>query len=331
MSASVLPALIPHRLDDVPAASTGGVVAVGNFDGMHAGHRALLDVAHKTAASLGRPAVVLTFEPHPRTFFRPDEPVFRLTPLPAKARLMRALAVDALVVADFDAALAALSADAFVEEVLVSRLKVATAVVGYNFHFGKGRTGSPKTLQAMGARLGFPVAVVGEIAGPDGAPVSSSSIRDALAAGDVAAANRQLGYRWFAVGRVERGAGRGRALGFPTANITLSSDCRLRHGIYSVRLQRHDGSLHDGVASYGRRPTFDNGEALLEVFALDITADLYDEEVAVSFVEWIRPEAKFESAAALTAAIRQDVATARGHLAAAGPGTALDMALATVV
>jgi riboflavin kinase/FMN adenylyltransferase len=330
-SSVTIPALEPQTIDAVPPGLKGAVVAVGNFDGMHAGHRALLDAAEDAARQRGVPTVVLTFEPHPRTVFRPDLPVFRLNPLPVKARLMRALGADGLVVAEFTPALAALSAEAFVSEVLVRHLNVSAAVVGYNFHFGKDRQGSPAGLQRAGERLGFPVIVVPEVFGPDGAAVSSSTIRAALEAGDVTAANGQLGYRWFVVGEVITGARRGRELGFPTANIDLGPDCRLRHGIYAVRLQRPDGAWHDGVASYGRRPTFDNGNPLLEVFVLDLSADLYGENVGVSFVDWIRPEARFRGVPELVAAIRQDAETARRVLAANRGGTDIDRALAPIV
>ena len=326
-SGARLPALTPHNLDEVPADLAGGVVAVGNFDGMHRGHRVLLDRARAEARRLAVPSVVLTFEPHPRTVFRPETPVFRLTPLPAKARLLRALGIDGLIVARFDRAFSSIAADAFVDEILVDRLKLKAAVVGFNFHFGKGRAGSPALLAEAGRRCGFAVIAIGEVAEDGGTSVSSTAIREDLALGDVATANLRLGYRWFVVGEVVHGDRRGRELGFPTANIRLGADCRLRHGVYAVRLQRPDGGIHDGVASYGRRPTFDDGAPLLEVFLFDFSGDLYGEEVAVSFQAWIRPELKFDSAGALVAAMADDVKTARAHLAAALPGSSLDNAL----
>jgi riboflavin kinase/FMN adenylyltransferase len=312
------------RLADVPAKFAGGVVAVGNFDGVHEGHRALLAVARAEADRRGVPAVALTFEPHPRTYFRPDDPVFRLTPPAAKARLFGVLGVDALVVADFDGALAAMTADGFIDDVLVGRLKLAAAVVGFNFHFGKARGGSPDLLVQAGVARGFPVTVVGEVADSAGKPLSSSIIRRHLAEGDIAAANADLGYRWFVIATVIGGDRRGRDLGFPTANLRLEPDCRLRHGVYSVRLQRADGTVHDGVASYGRRPTFDNGAPLLEVYVLDFSGDLYGETVAVSFVAWLRPELKFSSVDELIAAMHGDVAAARAILGRAGPGSPID-------
>lgn len=323
-------ALVPYPLDQMPPALAGGVVAVGNFDGMHGGHRALLDLAKGEAAARGVPALALTFEPHPRTVFRPNAPVFRLTPLAAKARLLAALGLDGLVVADFTPILAAMSAESFVRDVLVDRLKVSGAVVGFNFRFGNMRRGDAALLEATGARDGFSVTVVDQVCEVSGEPVSSSSIREALARGDVAQANAHLGYRWFVVGEVIHGEHRGRELGYPTANLRLGPDCRLRHGIYAVRLRRADGTIVDGVASYGRRPTFDDGAPLLEVFLFDFSGDLYGEEVAVSFVSWIRPELRFSSVEALVAAIGRDCEIARLLLATSGPGTAVDEALAAL-
>ena len=204
----------------------------------------------------------------------------------------------------------------------IGRLKLAAAVVGFNFHFGKGRAGTPAVSPTPGKRKGFAVTVVDQVLEPDGAPVSSTAIRENLAAGEIAAANARLGYRWFVVGEVVPGERRGRELGYPTANIRLPADCRLRHGIYAVRMQRADGTLLDGVASYGRRPTFDNGAPLLEVFVFDFSGDLYGEEVSVAFVGWIRPELKFDSGRGPR---RRHGPRRRNRprecLAAAGPGT----------
>lgn len=324
-----LKALTPRSIDQVPADLTGGVVAVGNFDGVHGGHRALLSVAVAEARRRRVPAVVLTFEPHPRTVFRPEAPVFRLTPLPAKARLLGALGIDGLIVATFDRAFSTIPAEAFIDEILVGRLKLSGAVVGFNFHFGQGRAGTPAVLAGAGARKGFAVTVVDQVQEMNGSPVSSTAIRENLAAGEIALANARLGYRWFVVGEVVQGERRGRELGYPTANIRLPADCRLRHGIYAVRVQRADGTQFDGVASYGRRPTFDNGAPILEVFVFDFSGDLYGEELAISFVAWIRPELRFDSVAALVVAMDGDSKTARGMLAEAGPGTPLDGALGT--
>ena len=330
MSAGARPALTPYPLDRVPASLKGGIVAVGNFDGVHRGHATLLAAARAEADRLGAPAVVLTFEPHPRTFFRPTAPVFRLTPVAAKARVMTALGIDGMIVATFDRALADVTAEEFISAVLIERLSLKAAVIGFDFQFGKGRAGTPDLLKAAGERLGFPVAVVGAVGDGGSEPFASTAIREALAAGDVPRANRLLGYRWFVLGEVVAGAKRGRELGFPTANIRTDPDCALRHGIYAVRVERPGGTIYDGVASFGRRPTFDNGAPLLEAFLFDFDGSLYGELVTVSLIDWIRPETKFPSAEALVAAMREDSAAARAILANAGPGTGLDRALARV-
>jgi riboflavin kinase/FMN adenylyltransferase len=309
---------------------TGGIVAVGNFDGVHGGHRALLERARDEARARGVPALALTFEPHPRSVFRPQSAVFRLTPLAAKTRVISALGLDGVIVADFTPALAAMSAEDFIADVMVGRLRLAGAVVGFNFRFGNMRRGDAKMLAQAGARDGFSVSVIDQVCELNGEPVSSSGIRDDLARGDVAAANARLGYRWFVVGKVQHGDHRGRELGYPTANLDLGPHCRLRPGIYAVRMERADSTLVDGVASYGRRPTFDDGAPLLGVYLFDFSGDLYGEEVAVQFLHWIRPELKFDSVEALVAAIDRDCAVARHLLAAAGPGTPLDEALAGV-
>jgi riboflavin kinase / FMN adenylyltransferase len=316
--------LVPHTLATASPGLTGGVVAIGNFDGVHRGHTVLLRTAMAVARERGLAALALTFEPHPRTIFKPESPVFRLTLLPAKARLLTAVGLDGLVVIPFDRTFSTLAADAFVEEILVDRLQIDGVVVGRDFHFGKGRGGSATTLLAHSRSFGFSATVVDPVVGDSGETISSSSIRDALAAGDVAMANDLLGHRWFVIGEVVAGDRRGRELGFPTANIRLQADCRLRHGVYAVIMRRADGMLLPGVASYGRRPTFDNGPPMLEVFAFDFSGDLYGEAVIVVFLDWIRGEGKFSSVDALVAAIRQDVASARAILAGVGPGNALD-------
>lgn len=324
------PALTPCSLDAVPETLKGGVVAVGNFDGVHRGHAALLAHARDEAHRLGVPAVVLTFEPHPRTFFRPEAPVFRLTPLEAKARVLTALGIDGLVVGKFDRAFAGITADEFIESVLRHRFALKAAAVGFDFQFGKGRSGTPEALKTAGKALGFEVEVVGPAHEGDGEPFASTTVRAQLAEGEVEAANRILGYRWFAAGEVIQGDRRGRELGFPTANLRLPPEAGLRHGIYAVRVQRADGTQHDGVASYGRRPTFDNGAPLLEAFLFDFSGDLYGETIAVSLVGWIRPELKFDSVDQLVAAMNEDSVEARRILAGIGPGTALDQALSGV-
>jgi riboflavin kinase/FMN adenylyltransferase len=324
------PALQPFSVDRIPDSLKGGVVAVGNFDGVHRGHQALLAHARTDADRLGVPAVALTFEPHPRTFFRPQTPVFRLTAVDAKARLLAALGIDGLVLATFDKAFSAIAAEDFVTTILRDRFALQAAVVGYDFHFGKGRSGTPDVLRTAGERLGFSVEVVKPVGDSDGTLFASTDIREALAKGDISRANRLLGYRWFVIGKVVDGERRGRDLGYPTANIHLAPDCGLAHGIYAVRVRTPDGAEHDGVASYGRRPTFDNGPPLFEVHLFDFAGDLYGKTLVVSFLAWLRPEKKFASADALIAAMSDDSTAARAVQAGAGPGNNLDRALGEV-
>src|SRR4051812_36118704 len=206
--------LAPHTLMTAAPSLTGGAVAIGNFDGVHRGHTALLQAAMDAAEERGIAALVLTFEPHPRTIFKPEVPVFRLTPLPAKARILTAVGLGGWVVIPSDGTFSTMTADAFVEQILVERLRIEAVVVGRDFHFGKGRGGSAATLTTHSRTFGFSLRIVDPVVGDSGETVSSSSIRDALAAGDIAMANDLLGHRWFVVGEVVAGDRRGRELGF---------------------------------------------------------------------------------------------------------------------
>ena len=293
----------------------GSVVALGNFDGVHRGHVRVIDTALARAQALGRPAAALTFEPHPRAFFKPDEPLFRLTDERNKLRLFAATGLAGAVVMTFDAALAQVTAEEFVRRVLIERLAVAGAVVGYNFHFGKNRVGSPGFLAAQGATHGFTVDVV-PVFTHDGRPVSSGPIREALAAGEVSEAAELLGYPWFATGPVVRGDQRGRRLGYPTANLALDPACRLRHGIYAVRVGI-GRERYDGVASFGRRPMFASPSPLLEAFLFDFSGDLYGRTIDVAFIAWIREEMKLDSVEQLVAQMDEDSRQARVALARA--------------
>src|ERR1700691_1103469 len=212
----------------------GAVVAIGNFDGVHRGHRAVIGAALQKAGALGRPAAALTFEPHPRAFFNPGEPLFRLTDEAVKLRLLASTGLDGAIVLTFDAALAGLSAENFVERILVERFAVSGAVIGFNFHFGMNRAGSPDYLVAEGRKRDFAVEVVARFE-DNGRPVSSGPIREALAAGRVREADEFLGYSWFVTGKVIDGDKRAGELGFPPANTRLAAGCALRHGIYAVR------------------------------------------------------------------------------------------------
>jgi riboflavin kinase/FMN adenylyltransferase len=303
--------------DSAPGdALRGAVVAIGNFDGVHRGHRAVIGAALQKARALGRPAAALTFEPHPRAFFNPGEPLFRLTDEAVKLRLLASTGLDGAIVLTFDAALAGLSAENFVERILVERFAVSGAVIGFNFHFGMNRAGSPDFLKAQGKKYGFAVDVVPRFE-DQGRPVSSGPIRDALAAGQLDQAAEFLGYPWFVSGEVIHGDKRGRKLGFPTANLKLDAACGLRHGIYAVRVAAGE-RRYSGVASFGRRPMFDTGAVLLEVFLFDFAGDLYGQNIDVAFIDWIREERMFDSAGALIQQMQDDSRIAREVLARSG-------------
>jgi riboflavin kinase / FMN adenylyltransferase len=300
-----------------PGVLRGAVLAIGNFDGVHRGHRAVIAAAVERARALRRPAAALTFEPHPAAVLRPQEPLFRLTDETSKLRLLAATGLNGAIVLKFDTALAGLSPEQFVSGVLVGRYGLSGAAIGFDFHFGKNRMGSPDFLVAEGKKYGFAVDVLPPLQ-DEGRPVSSQTIRTALAAGRIVEAAELLGYPWFVSGTVIPGERRGRDLGYPTANLRLDSACGLKLGIYAVRVGLA-GHLHDGVASFGRRPMFDNGEPVLEVFLFDFDRDLYGQSLDVAFLAWIRHEMKFDSIAELVRRIDEDCAQARAVLARA-PG-----------
>ncbi|MGQ0682725.1 bifunctional riboflavin kinase/FAD synthetase [Bradyrhizobium sp.] len=303
--------------DTTPASAIpkGTVVAMGNFDGVHLGHRAVIGAALRMGRAQGRPAFAVTFEPHPRSFFSPNSPQFRLTTETNKLRLLAGTGLAGAVVMTFDKVRAGTSAQDFIHHDLIERLGISGIAVGYDFHFGKGRTGSPSLLVSEAPRLGIEVDVQAHV-DIDERPVSSTAIRMALAEGQIANATTMLGGPWFVTGQVVHGEKRGRDLGFPTANIRLDKNCELKHGIYAVRVGR-GGERLDGVASFGRRPTFDNGAPLLEVFLFDFKGDLYGAELDVAFISFIREELKFDSVEALVARMNEDSARARADLAAA--------------
>jgi riboflavin kinase/FMN adenylyltransferase len=309
--------------DDTPAADIpkGAVVAMGNFDGVHLGHRAVIAAALDMARVHGRPALAVTFEPHPRSFFSPNTPQFRLTDEAGKLRLLAGTGLAGAVVMRFDKVRAGTTAQDFIQHDLVERLGISGIAVGYDFHFGKGRVGSPSLLASQAPRLGIEVDVQPHV-DIDERPVSSSAIRMALAEGQIEDATAMLGGPWFVAGEVIHGEKRGRDLGYPTANIRLDKNCGLKHGIYAVRVGRGRGKdqvRFDGVASFGRRPTFDNGAPLLEVFLFDFNGDLYGTALDVAFIGFIRDELKFDSVEALVRQMDDDSAKARAALAAA-PG-----------
>ncbi len=299
----------------------GAVVAMGNFDGVHLGHRAVIAAALEMGRAHGRPALALTFEPHPRRFFSPNTPQFRLTDEAAKLRLLAGTGLAGAVVMTFDKMRAGTSAQDFIRHDLIERLGISGIAVGYDFHFGKGRVGSPGLLVNEAPRLGIEVDVQPHV-DIEERPVSSSAIRMALAEGQIDDATRMLGAPWFVTGEVIHGEKRGRDLGFPTANIRLDINCGLKHGIYAVRVGRGQGKDQvriDGVASFGRRPTFDNGAPLLEVFLFDFKGDLYGSVLDVAFIGFIREELKFDHVDALVDQMNDDSTRARAMLTAA-PG-----------
>jgi riboflavin kinase/FMN adenylyltransferase len=303
--------------DSTPAADIPreAVVAMGNFDGVHLGHRAVIAAALDMGRTHGRPALALTFEPHPRRFFSPTTPQFRLSDEPAKLRLLAGTGLSGAVIMTFDKARAGTSAQDFIKHDLIGRLGISGIVVGYDFHFGKGRVGSPSLLVAEGPRLGIEVDVQPHV-DIEERPVSSSAIRTALAEGQIDEATMMLGQPWFITGEVIHGEKRGRDLGYPTANIRLDNNCGLKHGIYAVRVGR-GAERFDGVASFGRRPTFDNGAPLLEIFLFDFKDDLYGQLLDVAFIGFIREELKFSSVDALIKQMDDDSLRARAQLAAA--------------
>ncbi len=302
----------------------GVVVAIGNFDGIHRGHQAVLELAKGIARSERRPALVMTFEPHPRSVFNPDSPVFRLTPIALKAKIIEILGFDGVIVVPFSREFAGTSAETFVSDILLEKLDVGHVVTGYDFHFGAKRVGTPSYLQQAGQENEFGVTTLPSFNDESAEPVSSSRVRRALECGDVAEAAGLLGYRWNFAGKVQKGKQLGRTLGFPTANLETPASCRLAHGIYAVRLRRQSGEIHDGVASFGRRPTFDNGVVILEAFVFDFDEDIYDETVSVSLFGYLRGEEKFDNVEELVEQMQLDAREAKALLQGVQPLTELD-------
>ncbi len=312
----------------LPEAEKGAVVAIGNFDGIHRGHAHVIGEAQALAGRLGAPAGVVTFEPHPRQFFAPDAPPFRLTDSPTRTHRLARLGVEKLYELPFDAALAGMSAEDFVRKVLVEGLGVKGVVVGEDFRFGRGRAGDVALLRALGEELGFVTRAVPLIRFADG-EVSSSAIRRALAEGRPRDAARMLGHWHRIEGEVVHGDRRGRTLGFPTANIRPDPALHLpRFGIYAVLVDVLDGpraGRYHGAASLGIRPMFESAVPMLETHILDFDGDLYGRRLSVGLVEWLRPEEKFADLDALTTQMRKDVARAReilGTIDATGEGRA---------
>jgi len=300
---------------NVPPAARGAVLAIGNFDGVHRGHQALIAAAVKEARARGAPAGALIFEPHPRELFHPEEPHFHLTPMPQKLAVFEQLGLDLAVVLPFNRELASLSADDFIARVLVNGLRARHVVIGHDFFFGKGRSGTPETMREAAQRSGFGLTVVAPVA-EEGEVFSSSAIRLRLAQGDVKVAAAMLGRWWRVGGWVVGGAKRGVGLGFPTANVPLPRGTALGHGIYAVRACV-EGKRYDGAAYLGTRPTYDNGMPVLEVFLFSFEGDLYGRDIEVEFIDFVRGDRKFASSEELVAQMQADCARAAEILAAA--------------
>ena len=306
-----------ERLDGgsaVPARLRGGIVALGNFDGFHKGHQAVVGRAMERARAEGRPALVASFDPHPMRFFRPSAPWFRLTTMDQRARLFAAAGVDALFVFTFDAAFAAASPEEFVTEWLVRRIGAAGVVTGEDFTFGRNRGGDTGLLKQLGAAHGLAAETVAPVTDGD-EPVSSTRIRNALREGDCETATRLLTRPYAIEGVVEHGDKRGRTIGYPTANISLGNHLRPRFGIYAVRGRLPDGRVLQGAANLGIRPTFEPPKELLEPYFFNFDGDLYGQRLEVDLISFLRDEAKFDTLEALVKQMDADCAEARRRLA----------------
>ena len=302
----------------VPDKLRGAVVALGNFDGFHLGHQAVVSRAISLGFHERRPVVVATFDPHPVQFFKPDVPPFRLTSLDQRERLFAHAGADGMLVFNFDKALATTSAEDFVSDILGKWLGVSAVVTGTDFTFGRGKKGNAETMRELGAAHGIKAETVDPVI-IDGEAVSSSRVRQALAAGDTATATHLLTRDFAIEGIVQQGDQRGRELGYPTANLVLGDYQRPRYGIYAVRVTLDDGSEHPGVASLGVRPTFDPPVELLEAHLLDFDGDLYGRRIEVALHAFIRDEQKFDDIDALVAHMKHDEAQARHLLALPSP------------
>src|SRR5690349_11187279 len=298
----------------IPQELRGSIVALGNFDGFHLGHQAVVGRAIQRGFHERRPVIVATFDPHPVKYFKPDVPAFRLTTLDQRQELFAHAGADAMLVFHFDAEMAATSSTDFISEILANQIGAAGVVTGDDFTYGKGRTGNVEELREVGAEHG----IVAETVAPvliNGERVSSGRIREALIGGDIGHATHLLTRDFAIEGVVQRGDQRGRELGYPTANLELGDYQRPKYGIYAVRVTLEDGSEHPGVASLGTRPTFDPPQELLEAHLFGFDGDLYGQTIEVALHAYIRDEKKFASADALVEEMREDEAKARELLA----------------
>jgi riboflavin kinase/FMN adenylyltransferase len=299
----------------------GAATAIGNFDGVHRGHQQVIAAAAEAAGRLGAPLAAAIFSPHPRHWFQPEAPPFRLMTDAQRARALAALGVERLHVLPFDADMAAMTDAEFAERVLAGvgpeGLWARHVAAGFDFTFGRGRSGDGDLLRAYGERLGFGVSVVGEVADEDGVKLSSTAVRLALEAGRPEQAGAILGRPFAIEGEVVHGDKRGRELGFPTANVRLGDYLRPRFGVYATRTRLPDGRLVPGVSSLGIRPMFETPEPLLEVWLFDFSGDLYGQTIETELAHFLRPEARLDSLEALTAQVLADADLARRLFAGA--------------
>jgi riboflavin kinase/FMN adenylyltransferase len=306
----------------------GGVVAIGNFDGVHRGHQSVLDRALEIANENNVPALVMTFEPHPRAVFTPENAPFRISPAPLKAVLLEKLGFNAVIEQAFNKDFASNSAQDFIDNILVKQFGVSHVVTGFDFHFGKGREGGPAFLMAAGEERGFGVTLVDAFRDENANVISSSGIRELLINGDLGEANALLGYRFTVEGEIVKGRQLGRELGYPTANMVLHQENGLKPGIYAVKFRDGAGILRDGVASFGVRPTVeDDGAPILETFAFDFKGDLYGQNCQVHLVSYLREEQKFDDLDSLVVQMKLDDAEAREVLMHSKPISTLDKAV----
>ena len=299
----------------LPERLRGGVIALGNFDGVHRGHQAVIAAARALAGAQGRPLIIATFSPHPVRFFDPDVPPFGLTTIDQRERLFRRVGADAMLVFGFDQALARAEHGHFFSENIVDRAGASTVVTGEDFTYGRRRAGNVASLRELGARYGIRIEAVGPVADAAGT-ISSSRIRDALRAGDCETATLLLSRPFAVEGIVQHGHKLGRTIGFPTANLLMGDYIRPAYGVYAVRGRLSGGRVIDGVANLGIRPIMDVPEELLEPHFLDFTGDLYDQSIEVEMIRFMRPEEKLFDFAELKTWIERDVADARAILAA---------------
>lgn len=304
---------VVHHWKHLADEDRGAAVALGNFDGVHRGHQQVIAQAAKGARAHGCPLGVISFEPHPRRLFHPDEPTFRLMTAHQQARALEALGVERFYVLNFDYEMASLSDREFVDKVLVAGLGVRHVAVGFDISFGKGRTGSPEAMREYGEEFGFTVSVA-EAVGADGEKFSSSGVRDALREGKPEVAAAILGRPFAIEGVVRRGKQLGRQLGFPTANVMLGDYVAPKFGIYATRTRLPDGREIAGASSLGVNPTTGEEEPRLEVWLFDFDEDLYGQQIETDLVAFLRPEEKFDSVELMVEQIRRDEKAARDLL-----------------